>query len=378
MKIWVIGRSYPAPENNMTGSFELEQAKMLYKNGEKVCYLCCSLHPNKVIGTMGYHTWVDEGIIICSYSKKFFPRVFPLYFPKWRNYLWSEFFKQVYEENGMPDVIHVHYPAMLMIADALCQFHKMGVKIVMTEHWTKVLSKDLDSIETKEYRKYFSYIDACICVGVPLANSVKKLINHTGIPIYVVPNVVDQEFRPLYKQHKGFEFIAIGRLVKIKQFDLIIKAFSEVFRGCSVKLTIVGDGIEYDALEKLISNLLMKEQIMLTGSLTRRQVAEKIANADCLICYSRFETFGVPIIEAWACGIPTITTTAAAVIDNFDKRLGVEVLFDDIEDLKAKIKYMYENIECFNKKFISDFAQKNFSESAIYRRLKKIYLTESI
>ena len=35
MKIWVIGRSYPEPSNNMMGSFEYEQAKMLQKNGEE-------------------------------------------------------------------------------------------------------------------------------------------------------------------------------------------------------------------------------------------------------------------------------------------------------------------------------------------------------
>lgn len=358
----------------MCGSFELEQAKMLQKNGEDVCYLCASLHPNKVIKARGYQFWREDGVMVCAYSKRFFPRVFPLYFQKLRSYFWGELFKRVCEETGQPDIIHIHYPAMLMIADAFHPFHQIGVKIVATEHWTKVLSKSLDYIETRSYRKYFEYIDACICVGSPLANAIKEIVESSKTPIYVVPNVVNQEFQPSYALHDDFEFIAVGRLVKIKQFDQIIQAFAECFRGKSIKLTIVGGGEEYEMLKKLIIDLSVEKQVMLTESLSRQAVAERIANADCLVCYSRFETFGVPIIEAWACGIPAIISTAAAVIDNFDNRLGVEVSFDDIANLKEKMKYMYENIFLFDKKFISEYAQENFSEHAIYQRLKRIYM----
>lgn len=374
MKVWVIGRSYPESGNNMSGLFELEQAKMLQKNGEDVYYLCGSFHPNKVIKAWGYQSWIEDEVTVCAYSRHFFPRVFPLYLLKFRSYLWGELFKRVCEENGQPDIIHIHYPALLMVADAIHPFHQMGVKIVVTEHWTKVLSKTMDGFEARAYRKYFEFIDACICVGSPLANAVKAIIGENKTPVYVVPNMVNQEFQPLYTSHDGFEFIAVGRLVKIKQFDQIIQAFSDCFRGKPANLTIVGGGEEHDVLEKLIVDLSVEKQVTLTGSLSRQQVAERIANADCLVCYSRFETFGVPIIEAWACGIPTITTTAAAVIDNFDNRLGVEVSYNDIDNLKEKMIYMYENIFSFDKKFISAYAKSNFSECAIYQQLKRIYM----
>lgn len=47
MVIWVIGRNYPLSDNDMQGSFELEQAKMLAWYGNEVHYLACSLHPLK-------------------------------------------------------------------------------------------------------------------------------------------------------------------------------------------------------------------------------------------------------------------------------------------------------------------------------------------
>lgn len=69
MKIWVIGRSYPEPSNNMTGSFELEQAKMLQKNGEDVSYLCCSLHPKKKIKDWGFQSWREDDITVYTDRK---------------------------------------------------------------------------------------------------------------------------------------------------------------------------------------------------------------------------------------------------------------------------------------------------------------------
>lgn len=358
----------------MSGSFELEQAKMLQRYGEDVSYLCCSLHPRKKIKEWCYQTWQEDGITIHTDSARFFPRIYPFYFPRKRDNVWSSFLRNVSEKEGMPDIIHVHYPAMLMLADVLLPFNEKGVKIVVTEHWTKVLSKSLDKAELLQCRKYFEYIDACICVGSPLANAVKELVGETKTPVYVIPNVVDPEFQPAYKEHDDFEFIAVGRLVKVKQFDQIIQAFSEKFRGRKAKLTIIGGGKEYKHLKKLIDNNAMDKQITLTGSMPREQVAERIANADCLVCHSRFETFGVPIIEAWACGVPTITTTAAAVIDNFDQRLGVEVHYDSLDELKEKMVFIYENIAQYDKKFISEFAKEKFSEEAVYRQLKNVYL----
>ena len=376
MKVWVIGRGYPEPLNNMTGTFEFDQAKMLQKNGENVCYICCSLHPTKVIKAWGFQSWKEDGVTVCTYSLRFFPRVFPFYFVKIRNLIWKNFFQCILEEYGSPNIIHVHYPAMLMIADALYMFHQMGVKIIVTEHWTKVLAKSLDAIETRAFRRYFEYIDACICVGSPLKNAIKTIVRNNKIPFYIIPNIVDREFQPSLKTiREDFEFIAVGRLTQVKQFDQIIHAFSECFRGKKVKLTIVGGGEEYNSLKNLVIMLGMETQITLTGSQSRKKVAQYIAHSDCLVCFSRFETFGVPIIEAWACGIPTIATTAAAaIIDNFDSKLGIEVNYNNVMELKEKMEYMYNNISSYNKKFITAFSQKNFSEDVIYRKLKNIYI----
>lgn len=372
MVIWVIGRNYPLPDNAMQGSFELEQAKMLAHYGNEVHYLACSLHPTKRIKGKGIQSWLDEGVKVTVNSEFFVPRIYPFYFVHGRNRHWKKLFEEVEKDGGLPDVIHLHYPAMLMIADALKEYHSKGVRVVATEHWTKVLGKKLDSIEIKEFQKYSSVLDKMICVGSPLMKSVKELI---GIDGEVVPNIVNDLFKPTNKPHNGFRFVAVGRLVKHKQFDKIIEAFCDCFLGQKdITLTIIGGGEEKDNLQKIVTAKQADDQVRLLGIQTREKTAEYVANSDSLICYSTFETFGVPIIEAWACGLSTITsTTAPAVIDNFDDRLGVKVSPDDYEGLKKALTNVYAHREDYDKEFISTYAKTHFSEIVVYNRLKQLY-----
>ena len=71
MNIWVIGRNYPKISNGMQGCFELEQAKLLAKNYEKVSYLTCCLRPINLFFGKQYHVWKEEGVSIHTYSAFF-------------------------------------------------------------------------------------------------------------------------------------------------------------------------------------------------------------------------------------------------------------------------------------------------------------------
>lgn len=372
MVIWVIGRNYPLPDNEMNGSFELEQAKMLARYGNEVYYLACSLHPIKRIKNKGgVQTWHEDNVQVTVLSAFSTPRVYPIYFVGSRNRQWQKLFNAVEKNYKAPDVIHIHYPAMLMIADSLRDYHDKGVRVVATEHWTKVLGKKLDSIELKEFKKYSNVLDHIICVGSPLKKSVKELIGMNG---EVIPNIVNGLFKPTNKRHEEFRFVAVGRLIKLKQFDKIIEAFCDCFLGQKdITLTIIGGGKEMDNLQKIVTVRQAENQVKLLGSQTREKTAEIVSNSDNLICYSTFETFGVPIIEAWACGLTTTTTTAAAVIDNFDERLGVEVDYDDFDGLKKALKHMYEHRDEYDKNYISEYAKNHFSEDCVAKALLRLY-----
>ena len=101
--------------------------------------------------------------------------------------------------------------------------------------------------------------------------------------------------------------ISVGRLVEIKGYDILIKAFSLLNSGQRpVRLLIVGDGPERGKYETMISKMGIEERVMLLGQ--RNDVPELLKSSDCFVLSSRSEGLSCSIIEAMAAGLPIVAT----------------------------------------------------------------------
>lgn len=374
MKIWVIGRHYPAVNNRMRGSFEIEQAKMLARGGHDVTYIAVIFHPYKKIRNWGFSTWTEDGIKICGYSCPFFPEKMNVEMPRFRAAILKKALKRVEKETGLPEIIHVHYPTMITDPDVVLGYQEMGCAVVCTEHWTSVQAKTINNREKKRLTKYARGADGFICVGSPLKKSVVEL-TQTDKEISVIPNVVENLFQPTEKRNQeSFEFITAGRLVKVKQIDKVIEGFSKVLKeNKKIKLTIIGEGEEKEKLESQVNTLGIQQNVVFTGTLPREEVAKRIASADCLICYSNLETFGVPIIEAWASGIPAISSDALGFAEYWQDGLGYIVDQNNTAELVDKMKTIIYELESYNSVKLHQFAIEHFSEKAVRAQIEDLY-----
>lgn len=107
--------------------------------------------------------------------------------------------------------------------------------------------------------------------------------------------------------------LAVGRLQRVKGFDLLVRAFAAAAGAGLVpegaRLRIGGDGPEEDALRALATELGVADRLDLPGRLDRRQVAEEMARATVVVVPSRAESFGITVLEAWRAGAPVVATT---------------------------------------------------------------------
>lgn len=372
MKIWIIGRNYPNKKNKMCGSFELEQAKMFAKNGHNVSYIACVFHPLYKVKKWGFCEW-NEDVHIYAYSQPYLPQRLNFYWDSFKERRWTGLLKRVEQETGVPDVIHLHYPTLLSVPGAILAYKKRGTKVVVTEHWTKVQSGNLNRHELGQLTAYVGNADHFICVGEPLKSQIITL-THSQREINVVPNIVPELFKCSTDKHEDFRFIAVGRLVPVKQFEKIIKAFSQCFRGkTDVTLTIVGGGSQFGKLKKQINALGVSKQVCLTGALSRKETAEYISNSNVLVSFSRLETFGVPIIEAWYCGIPTIATDAIGFKNYWNESLGEIVSYKDFNALCKSMIRIKDEYNKYSKEYIRNYAKEYFSETAVYNQLISLY-----
>lgn len=370
MKIWVIGRGYPTTSNGMWGSFELEQARLLNRNGHKVCYIALTLSFLNRKDPRGFRKFKENGMRIYTYSHLYFPGKFGFYCKRFEDNCWKLLLDKVKNDFGMPDIIHVHYPSMISSIQEIERYRSAGVRLFVTEHWSRVLINTLKKHEIDRLRYYGANANCFMSVGQQLLDAASDLVG-ISVPTEIVPNVVSPLFRAEKNIHSSFTFVVIGRLVKLKQFDIVIQQFIKKFsENRNVRLVVIGSGSERKKLENLAVG---RDQIRFTGELEQREVVIELNKADVLVSFSKYETFCVPVAEAWLCGKPAIISDKEGVASYLTHNLGISVPYDKPSELGNAMYEIYDNYEKYNSEIISEYSRNIFSEQAIYDKLIKAY-----
>ncbi|TPE68978.1 glycosyltransferase family 4 protein [Halalkalibacterium halodurans] len=370
----VVGRSFPEQRTGMMGIFEFEQAQALNNNGFNTIYLFCDTRSVKRLRHVGYSRTKSNEVPVYGYHLPIggAPRRI---FDKIKKWHYKKALTSIINDFGVPDIIHVHFPLLTLNQEIWSELKKLKRPIVVTEHWTKVQIKDIAPHYLKLLKRIVSEADSFICVGDLLRNSVMELTN-TNREIKVIPNMVAPQFyyEEQHLKKDFFEFVAIGRLVEVKRFDLVIDAFTKAFaNNPKVRLTIVGGGPFYDQLKKQIDDSGMNDKISMLGFLSREETADVLRKSDAFVSGSVLETFGVPFIEAMACGKPVIGIENGPIDRYINETNGLLFQSGKINNLAESMIKLYENRELYDGKKISEDAKQLFSEEAVAKQLNKIF-----
>lgn len=295
----------------------------------------------------------------------------------WMKHIIKWGIKKITEELGPIDVVHAH--SFLPAGYFFCCLKKwINRPIVVTEHLSTIGNNRLTKKEHKQLIKTVRDSDAFICVSESLAEIVKK---QTSIEreYIVIPNMVSAEFN--YNKSKKREsvvsFLAIGGLTEIKQYDFLIENFIKTFDSDEkVQLKICGDGPDRNKLEKIIALNCRNHQIKLLGEQNHRMIPLIMEEADAFVHTSRSETFGVAIIEALTCGLPTIGTMCGGPNEVLEQYGCLPIPVGDGEELQKALRHMYNNHKSFDKKKISDIALEKYSGSVVTEKIEAVYINE--
>ena len=125
----------------------------------------------------------------------------------------------------------------------------------------------------------------------------------------IIPNGIDlkqiNDIRP--SEHKT-DVIFVGRLIKEKNVDLLLKALVKVKDFIPhLKCIIIGEGPERDKLENLARELNLQSNSTFLGFLEDyNQVISYMKSSEVLVLPSEREGFGMVVLEANACGLPVV------------------------------------------------------------------------
>lgn len=235
----------------------------------------------------------------------------------------------------------------------------------LPKKWVEIFSKEVDEM------------------WVP-TDYVKQSYIESGLPeerICVIPNGFNSnifnETANIYnlQTQKKFKFLFVGGTIYRKGIDILLNAFTELFSNeddvCLVIKDLGGKSFyngqnSKDEIKKIIDTKNSPEIEYIDETLKPEELAGLYRVCDVLVHPYRGEGFGMPILEAMACGLPVIVTKGGAALDFCDENnstlINAEKVFykekkvgDDEtvsnpwmyevsrEDLMAKMMYALEN-----------------------------------
>jgi glycosyltransferase involved in cell wall biosynthesis len=163
-----------------------------------------------------------------------------------------------------------------------------------------------------------------IAVSASTKRDLVELLDTDPARIAVVPLAADQRFRPMtageqarFRAAKGLDrpyILAVGTLEPRKNLPLLIRAFARVAPELPHDLIVVGGvGWLSGEVPATIERLGLGERVRLLGFGAPAELPGWYGAADLFVFPSLFEGFGLPPLEAMACGAPVISSNAASL-----------------------------------------------------------------
>lgn len=139
-----------------------------------------------------------------------------------------------------------------------------------------------------------------------------ELLGLDPMRVSVVPPGVDPSFSPGPGLTPSPLVVAVGRLVPVKRFDMLVRALVRVkTQHPTLRAVIVGEGYERPHLEALVASLGASGWLSLPGHVPDHEVVEWYRRAWLVASTSLREGWGMTLTEAGACGTPAVATAIA-------------------------------------------------------------------
>ena len=161
--------------------------------------------------------------------------------------------------------------------------------------------------------------------------------------------------------------LAVGRFEKAKGFDLLIKSWENIQR----KLLIIGDGSEYETMDKLIKHMNLAHKITLKKFMPYEDILKEFAKAKVFILPSRNEGGPRVALEALALNTPVLSTKVGHMSSIFPEEMLVEP--NNQQKLKEFLELYVDDIDTINQKSIFEYVLEEFSLENRALKIDEIY-----
>ena len=224
--------------------------------------------------------------------------------------------------------------------------------------------KDVSYIVRKYYKRFFpKFARKASRIATVSEFSENDIIKQYGIDastIDVVYNGCNELYQPIDEEQKSATkelfsngadyFLFVGALHPRKNISRLFQAFDKFksINSNNVKLVIVGEKYYWTHdIKMTYINMKHKDDVIFTGRLSPEDLKNVIASALAMTYVPYFEGFGIPILEAFNCDVPVITSniTSMPEVAN-DAALLVDPF--SVDSIANAMNYLYKDEDMRN------------------------------
>ncbi len=162
----------------------------------------------------------------------------------------------------------------------------------------------------------------------------------------------------------GITLLFTGRMSPDKNIDFLLEVYKNLVRKRSnINLLLVGDGPYIEEIKRKMKDY---DRVVLTGRLEQSLLPELYSGSDIFVFPSIADTFGMSVLEAQACGLPSVVSDAGGPKEIvLEGSTGFVARANDLEDWIKKLEYVIDLIDNHFAEYIElkDKSRRNILEN---------------
>ena len=275
-----------------------------------------------------------------------------------------------------PDLIHLHvaYPLGQV---ALLWKKLYGYKYDLTEHWTIYQPQNKDVLVGKLKKKIVKIANNAELI-MPVSLDLQRCMEGHGVKnrFKVIYNLVNTDIFKLGAPHTSSK----KRILHISTLRDEAKNFSGILRSIEhlrqqrddFELHVIHD---YDAPEfkAFVKEHNLEDCVIFHGKKTSAEVAQAYQNADFFVLFSNFENLPCVIVEAFASGVPVLSTAVGGIAEILSPERGILIPSGDEDALLNSMNTLLNHCHEYDREAIRDYAIKTFAAQSIGLQVFEAY-----
>ena len=284
------------------------------------------------------------------------------------NYIKKHFFE--------PDLIHLHvtYPLGQV---ALLWKKLFGYKYVLTEHWTIYQPQNKDVLVGQLKKKIVKIANNAELI-MPVSLDLQRCMEGHGVKnrFKVIYNLVNTDMFRLgeAKTEQKKRILHISTLRdEAKNFSGILRTIERLRQQRDdFELHVIHD-YEAPEFKAFVKEHDLSDCVIFHGKKTSAEVAEAYQQADFFVLFSNFENLPCVIVEAFASGLPVLSTAVGGIAEILSPERGILIPQGDENALLQGMIQMLDHHQDYDSEAIRKYAVETFAADNIGQQIYQEY-----